>query len=107
MENGIQNVSRTSNPANSNQENRFGIQPKMAARVARLGVRIYEVGISYPGGSYAEGEKDWVERWRKSNLLHYPVQFIPLKKQAVGEILQKTDFLNLTLGGKPHKAIER
>jgi len=39
------------------RENRFGIEPEITARVARLGVRIYEVGISYAGRTYAEGKK--------------------------------------------------
>jgi glycosyltransferase involved in cell wall biosynthesis len=42
-------------------ENRFGIDPEITAKVARLeGVRIFEVPISYSGRSYAEGKKiDW------------------------------------------------
>jgi glycosyltransferase involved in cell wall biosynthesis len=41
--------------------NRFGFEPEFTARVARLGVRIYEVPISYHGRTYAEGKKI---RWR-------------------------------------------
>ncbi len=36
---------------------RFGIEPELTARVAQGGYRIYEVGISYYGRSYAEGKK--------------------------------------------------
>jgi glycosyltransferase involved in cell wall biosynthesis len=36
---------------------RFGFEPEVTARVARLGVRIYEVPISYHGRTYAEGKK--------------------------------------------------
>ncbi len=36
---------------------RFGIEPEMTARVARLGCRIYEVPVSYHGRTYAEGKK--------------------------------------------------
>jgi hypothetical protein len=36
---------------------RFGFEPEITAKVARLGVRIYEVGISYYGRTYAEGKK--------------------------------------------------
>ena len=36
---------------------RFGFEPEFTARVARLGVRIYEVSISYHGRTYAEGKK--------------------------------------------------
>jgi glycosyltransferase involved in cell wall biosynthesis len=39
------------------EEDRFGIEPEMTAKVARLGVRIYEVGISYWGRTYEEGKK--------------------------------------------------
>jgi glycosyltransferase involved in cell wall biosynthesis len=38
-------------------ENRFGFEPEITAKVARLGCRIYEVGISYYGRSYEEGKK--------------------------------------------------
>lgn len=36
---------------------RFGIEPEITAKVARLGVRIYEVPISYHGRDYWEGKK--------------------------------------------------
>jgi glycosyltransferase involved in cell wall biosynthesis len=39
------------------QEDRFGIEPELTAKVARGGWRIYEVGISYSGRTYAEGKK--------------------------------------------------
>jgi glycosyltransferase involved in cell wall biosynthesis len=39
------------------QENRFGFEPEIVAKVSRLKVRIYEVGISYSGRTYAEGKK--------------------------------------------------
>lgn len=39
------------------EENRFGIEPEITAKVAGLGVRIYEVPISYHGRTYAEGKK--------------------------------------------------
>ena len=38
-------------------EDRFGIEPEMTAKIARLKVRIYEVGISYWGRTYEEGKK--------------------------------------------------
>ncbi len=37
--------------------NRFGIEPEITAKVAHLGVRIYEVPISYHGREYWEGKK--------------------------------------------------
>jgi glycosyltransferase involved in cell wall biosynthesis len=39
------------------EEDRFGFEPEITAKIARLGARIYEVGISYAGRSYAEGKK--------------------------------------------------
>jgi glycosyltransferase involved in cell wall biosynthesis len=40
------------------QEKRFGFEPEVTAKVARIpGIRIYEVGISYYGRSYLEGKK--------------------------------------------------
>lgn len=39
------------------KEDRFGFEPEMTAKVARLGCRIYEVGISYYGRTYDEGKK--------------------------------------------------
>lgn len=39
------------------KSNRFGIEPEITARVAKKKLRIYEVGISYSGRTYAEGKK--------------------------------------------------
>ena len=39
------------------EEKRFGFEPEITAKVARLGCRIYEVGISYYGRTYKEGKK--------------------------------------------------
>ena len=39
------------------EEKRFGFEPEITAKVARLGCRIYEVGISYYGRTYQEGKK--------------------------------------------------
>jgi glycosyltransferase involved in cell wall biosynthesis len=39
------------------EENRFGFEPEITAKVAHKGVRIYEVAISYSGRTYAEGKK--------------------------------------------------
>ena len=45
------------------RENRFGFEPEVTAKIARVpDVRIYEVGISYYGRTYAEGKKiSWVD----------------------------------------------
>jgi len=39
------------------QSQRFGVEPEITCKVSRLGVRIYEVPISYHGRTYAEGKK--------------------------------------------------
>ena len=39
------------------EENRFGFEPEIVAKVAQAGARIYEVAISYHGRTYAEGKK--------------------------------------------------
>jgi glycosyltransferase involved in cell wall biosynthesis len=39
------------------EENRFGIEPELTAKVAQGRWRIYEVGISYAGRTYADGKK--------------------------------------------------
>ncbi|OYQ43468.1 glycosyltransferase family 2 protein [Flavobacterium aurantiibacter] len=48
------------------QENRFGFEPEVTAKIARIpGIRIYEVGISYYGRTYAEGKKiNWKDGFR-------------------------------------------
>lgn len=38
-------------------ENSFGFEPEVVAKVAKLKCRIYEVGVSYHGRTYAEGKK--------------------------------------------------
>jgi glycosyltransferase involved in cell wall biosynthesis len=39
------------------EEDRFGFEPEITSKVARMGLRIYEVGISYSGRTYFEGKK--------------------------------------------------
>ena len=39
------------------EENRFGFEPEITAKVAKLHCRVYEVGISYSGRTYEEGKK--------------------------------------------------
>lgn len=48
------------------KERRFGFEPEVTAKIARIkGVRIYEVGISYYGRTYAEGKKiNWKDGFR-------------------------------------------
>jgi glycosyltransferase involved in cell wall biosynthesis len=47
------------------EEDRFGFEPEITAKVARLKVRIYEVAVSYYGRTYAEGKKiGWRDGFR-------------------------------------------
>lgn len=47
------------------EENRFGFEPEITAKVAKMGCRIYEVGISYYGRTYQEGKKiGWKDGFR-------------------------------------------
>jgi hypothetical protein len=39
------------------QEKRFGVEPEITAKIAKMNVVIYEVGIGYYGRTYAEGKK--------------------------------------------------
>jgi dolichol-phosphate mannosyltransferase len=67
------------------EENRFGFEPEVVAKVAQMRLRVYEMGISYRGRTYAEGKKIGVrDGWRalycilKYNLpkAPIPVQFV-------------------------------
>ncbi len=47
------------------EENRFGFEPEITAKLAKRDLRIYEVGISYYGRTYAEGKKiGWKDGFR-------------------------------------------
>ncbi|BAU11721.1 glycosyl transferase [Leptolyngbya sp. NIES-3755] len=47
------------------EENRFGFEPEITAKVAKMGCRIYEVGIAYYGRTYKEGKKiGWKDGFR-------------------------------------------
>jgi glycosyltransferase involved in cell wall biosynthesis len=44
------------------EENRFGFEPEITAKIAKLDCRIYEVGIAYRGRTYAQGKKvHWLD----------------------------------------------
>jgi glycosyltransferase involved in cell wall biosynthesis len=67
------------------QEDRFGFEPEVVAKIAQMRLRIYEIGIAYYGRTYAEGKKIGMrDGWRalycilKYNLhkAPWPVQFL-------------------------------
>lgn len=58
------------------EEDRFGFEPEVTAKVAAKGLRIYEVGVSYSGRTYAEGKKiNWKDGVRAVYVIakHSPV----------------------------------
>jgi len=61
------------------EENRFGFEPEVTTKVARLRLRIYEVGISYSGRTYEEGKKiSWKDGCRAIwCLLKYSMTDLP------------------------------
>lgn len=47
------------------EENRFGFEPEITAKISKIKCRIYEVGISYYGRTYGEGKKiNWKDGFR-------------------------------------------
>jgi len=55
------------------QENRFGFEPEITAKMAKLQCRIYEVGIGYQGRTYQQGKKIkwWDGLWAVWCILKY------------------------------------
>ena len=52
------------------EEDRFGFEPEITAKIARGQYRIYEVGIGYFGRTYDEGKKIGWKRWYVGNLVY-------------------------------------
>ena len=57
METGYKAFRRDALQAIRIEENRFGFEPEITVKVAKRGLRIYEIGISYSGRTYEEGKK--------------------------------------------------
>ena len=55
------------------QENRFGFDPEITAKIAKMGIRVKEVPISYYPRTNEEGKKDRLEGWYPGNLLHMEI----------------------------------
>ena len=65
------------------KENRFGIEPEITAKVARGRWRVYEVGVSYSGRTYAEGKKiGWRDGVHAGRCI---VQYSPLWTKLFGK----------------------
>jgi glycosyltransferase involved in cell wall biosynthesis len=65
------------------EENRFGFEPEVVAKIAQLRLRIYEMGISYRGRTYAEGKKIGMrDGWRALYcILKYNLPRVPIAIQ--------------------------
>ncbi len=67
------------------EEPRFGFEPEVVAKLAHLNVRIYEMGISYYGRTYAEGKKISArDGWRALYcIFKYNVAYLPHTLKAL------------------------
>jgi dolichol-phosphate mannosyltransferase len=67
------------------EENRFGFEPEVVAKIAQRRLRIYEMGISYHGRTYAEGKKiSMKDGWRTLYcVLKYNLPKVPIPMQFV------------------------
>lgn len=91
------------------EENRFGFEPEVTAKVAQMRLRIFEMGVSYRGRTYAEGKKISVkDGWRalycimKYNLQKAPVPiqfFFYLWIGGFSAVVNMVLFLGLLHGG--------
>jgi dolichol-phosphate mannosyltransferase len=65
------------------EENRFGFEPEVVAKVAQMRLRVYEMGISYRGRTYAEGKKIGMrDGWRALYcILKYNLPKVPIAIQ--------------------------
>ena len=75
------------------QSNRFGIEPEITAKVARLGCRVYEVAISYHGRTYEEGKKiRWTDAfWALAAILRYGLLPASFNRGSVPELLTQVN----------------
>jgi dolichol-phosphate mannosyltransferase len=66
-------------------EDRFGFEPEVVAKIAQMRLRIYEMGISYKGRTYAEGKKIGMkDAWRALYcILKYNLPTVPIAVQFI------------------------
>ena len=65
------------------QENRFGFEPEITAKIARMNIRIFEVGISYYGRTYSEGKKiGWKDGLRAIYAIIKYSRLFPAKQRS-------------------------
>lgn len=67
------------------EENRFGFEPEIVAKVAQQSLRVYEIGISYYGRTYEEGKKIGLKDAFRALycIFHYNAPFAPLPIQLM------------------------
>jgi 2-polyprenyl-3-methyl-5-hydroxy-6-metoxy-1,4-benzoquinol methylase len=65
------------------EEDRFGFEPEITAKIAQGGWRLYEVGISYSGRTYAEGKK--IGWWDGLRAAYCIVRYAPFRQRGVRE----------------------
>jgi dolichol-phosphate mannosyltransferase len=85
-------------------ENRFGVEPEIVAKIANLRLRIFEMGISYYGRTYAEGKKIGVKDGIKAlycifryNAHHAPLPIQLLIYLIIGGIAALINFVSFLL----------
>ncbi|MGQ9592138.1 MAG: glycosyltransferase family 2 protein [Planctomycetota bacterium] len=85
------------------REDGFGCEPELTAKAARLGCRIYEVGISYSGRSYAEGKKiSWKDAlWALACVVRYGLLSRSPGRLARGEARAEEAEREAVLSGEP------
>ena len=71
------------------KEKRFGFEPEFIAQIARLRLRIYEIGISYAGRTYEEGKKIGAKDGFRALycIVRYNMPHAPLPIQFLGYLL--------------------
>jgi dolichol-phosphate mannosyltransferase len=67
------------------EEDRFGFEPEVVAKIAQMRLRVYEMGISYRGRTYAEGKKIGVKDGFRALycIVKYNLPQVPLAIQFV------------------------
>ncbi len=71
------------------QEKRFGIEPELVSKIAHLRPRIFEMGVSYAGRTYAEGKKiGFKDGFRALYcIFHYNARKLPIPLQFLIYVL--------------------
>jgi len=67
------------------EENRFGFEPEIVAKISNKRLRVYEMSVSYDGRTYSEGKKvNWKDGFRAIYcILHYNLPHCPVYVQFV------------------------